>query len=63
MTDCGTTAAKTLFESEVRKRQKLFGMSGEQAEMLVAVLMSDRRFECSTGAKEITPEMLKSVLG
>lgn len=41
MIDFGTTAAKTLFESEVRKRQELFGMFREQAEMLVAALMWD----------------------
>jgi hypothetical protein len=37
--DFSKPETQALYEAEVRKRVELFGMSREQAEMLVAVLM------------------------
>jgi hypothetical protein len=44
MTDFSTPEGKALFEREVRKRtEPPFNMGREQAEMLVAVLLTERR--------------------
>jgi hypothetical protein len=41
MTDFSKPETQALYEAEVRKRVDLFGMSRQQAEMLVAVLMTE----------------------
>jgi hypothetical protein len=39
--DFSKPETQALYEAEVRKRVELFGMSRQQAEMLVAVLMTE----------------------